>query len=99
MNNQPDQVSLWLPRGDEHELAASLGMCEADPKLLRKLIEAARLQLAGEMPGVPVRVYRWHVWRVVRTMAKAGLLNTPDGRSAAFAILANRNHEHDHDDG
>jgi len=86
--SKPSQVILWRPRADEHALAASLGMCERDPELLRELIEAAQEQTARDLPGVPVRVHRWHVWRVVRAMVRVGALNTPDGRAAAYAILA-----------
>lgn len=85
---QPDSVELWRPRADEHALAASLGLCEADPDLLRQLIEAAQDQVARDMPGVPVRVHRWHVWRVVRAMQRAGVTNTPDGRAMAYGLLA-----------
>ena len=84
----PKQIVLWLPRADEHELAASLGLCERDPNLLREMIEAAQAQTARDLPGVPVRVHRWHVWRVVRAMARAGAANTPDGRAAAYALLS-----------
>lgn len=84
----PHPVSLWLPRDDEHELAASLGMCEKDPALLRELVEAAQEQMARDLPGVPVRIHRWHVWRVVRAMHRAGALNTPAGRAAAFMTLS-----------
>lgn len=84
----PDSVVLWLPREDEHELAASLGLCEPDRALLRALVEAAQRQTAHDLAGVPVRVHRWHVWRVVRAMHRAGATNTPDGRAAAYALLA-----------
>lgn len=84
----PSEVILWRPRADEHALAASLGLCEADPDLLAELITAAQEQTARDMPGVPVRVHRWHVWRVVRTMARARVLNTPEGRATAFGLLA-----------
>jgi len=82
------RVILWRPRGDEHELAASLGMCEADPDLLRELIEQAQEQVARDHPGARLQVARWHVWRVVRAMVRAGVTNTPDGRAAAYALLA-----------
>lgn len=85
---QPHSVILWLPRADEHELAASLGLCERDPALLRELIERAQQQVARDLPGTPVRVYRWHVWRVVRAMHRAGVLNTPDGRARAYTWIA-----------
>lgn len=84
----PKTVHLWLPRADEHALAASLGMCEADPKLLRDLLTAAQEQLARDLPGTPVRIHRWHVWRVVRAMQRAGQANTPEGRAAAYGLLA-----------
>lgn len=84
----PDLVVLWLPRGDEHALAASLGLCEADARLQRELIEAAQADCAERMPGTPVRVYRWHVWRVVRAMRRAGVTNTPAGRATAFTLLS-----------
>lgn len=88
MNGHPDQVVLWLPREDEFDLAASLGMCEPDRALLREMIEAAQQQTARDLPGVPVRIHRWHVWRVVRAMHRAGATNTPAGRAAAYALLA-----------
>ena len=88
---QPEAVHLWIPRRDEHELAASLGMCEKDPDLLEKLVRAAQDDLARTMPGVPVRVHRWHVWRVVRAIHRAGFTNTPDGRAAAYGMLAGGN--------
>jgi hypothetical protein len=84
----PDAVILWLPRADEHELAASLGLCECDPALLRDLINAAQDQVARDLPGTSVRVHRWHVWRVVRAMHRCGVLNTPDGRARAYTWLA-----------
>lgn len=86
----PQEIHLWLPRGDEHELAASLGMCESDPALLRELLAAAQEQLARELPDTPVRVHRYHVWRMVRAMHRCGVLNTPDGRAAACVWLAAR---------
>jgi hypothetical protein len=85
---KPDQVVLWLPRADEHELAASLGMCERDPALLRELLEAARGDIERRHPGVRVRIARWHVWRVVRAMHRAGVINTPDGRALVFGLMA-----------
>lgn len=84
----PRCIAMWLPRADEHELAASLGMCESDPELLRELVAAAQREAAEAARGVPVRVHRWHVWRVVRAMARAGLTNTPEGRAEAFARLS-----------
>ena len=84
----PDSVELWRPRGDEHALAASLGLCEKDPELLRQLIEGAQEQIARDLSGVPVRVFCWHVWRVVRAIHRAGMTNTPEGRAAAFVILS-----------
>ncbi len=84
----PESVHLWMPRGDEHALAASLGMCEADPDLLRQLLAEAQDQLARDMPGVRVTIHRWHVWRVVRAMVRLRVLNTPDGRAAAFVFIA-----------
>jgi hypothetical protein len=81
-------VYLWLPREDEHDLAASLGMCEQDRAVLRALIDGACEQTARDHPGVPVRVCRWHVWRVVRAMHRAGVLNTAEGRSTAYMVLA-----------
>ncbi len=86
----PHRVALWMPRGDEHELAASLGMCEADPALLRELLDAARSAIAQDHPGAHVCVRRWHVWRVVRALAKLGLKNTPAGRATAYAALLAR---------
>lgn len=87
MTTGPDVVHLWLPRGDEHALAASLSMCEADPVLLRKLVESVQEQLARDHPGARVRVHRWHVWRVVRAMNTLGVTNTPDGRAMAYGLL------------
>lgn len=81
-------VVLWLPREDEHALAASLGMCEKDPKLLRELVESAQQQIARDMPGAVVRIHRWHIWRVVRAMHTVRVLNTPDGRAKAYAYLS-----------
>lgn len=92
---KPDRVALWIPRGDEHALAASLGLCDPDPRRLRELVEAAQAQLARDLPGVPVRVGRWHVWRIVRALARAGLTNTPDSRAAAFALLAGEDLPHE----
>jgi len=85
---QPNSPILCLPRADEHDLAASLGLCERDPALLRELIERAQEQVARDCPGTPVRVHRWHVWRVVRAMHRAGVLNTPDGRARAYTWIA-----------
>lgn len=81
-------VALWLPRADEHALAASLGLCEPDAALARELLEAARETLHSDHPNWEIRVGRWHVWRVVRAMHRAGFTNTPDGRAGAFAFLA-----------
>lgn len=83
----PNSVHLWLPRGDEHQLAASLGLCEKDPELARERLEAAQEDIARRLPGVPVIVHRWHVWRIIRAMQRVGVLNTPDGRAAAVAWL------------
>jgi hypothetical protein len=85
---RPSTIELWLPRADEHALAASLGMCERDPELQRRLVEAGREEAARLWPGSPVRVRRYHVWRVVRAMHRGGFLNTPDGRAGAVALLA-----------
>jgi len=87
---KPDLVQLWRPRGDEHKLAASLGLCEEDPELLRQLVTAAQEQVARDLPGTRVRIYRWHVWRVVRAMQRAGQTNTPAGRAAAFGWITDR---------
>jgi|GEM_PF-6729935 len=84
---KPDLVQLWRPRGDEHKLAASLGLCEEDPELLRQLVTAAQEQVARDLPGTRVRINRWHVWRVVRAMHRAGQTNTPAGRAAAFGWI------------
>lgn len=89
----PDSVDFWIPRADEHELAASLGMCSRDPKLLRELVEAAQEQTARDLPGVPVRIHRYHVWRLVRAMHRLGALNNPEGRAAAIGWLAVRGNE------
>lgn len=85
----PNDVAIWRPRADEHELAASLGMCEPDPERLAELIREGQTETARLMPGVPVRVYRWHVWRLVRAMVRCGVTNTPQGRATAVAWLAN----------
>jgi hypothetical protein len=87
MENRPSHAYLWLPRADEHAVAASLGICEADPVLLRQLVEAAQEQTARDMPGCKVVIARWHVWRVVRAMVRCGVTNTPGGRAAAYAWL------------
>ncbi|MBL0920730.1 MAG: hypothetical protein IBJ10_01235 [Phycisphaerales bacterium] len=80
---------MWLPRADEHDLAHSLNLTEcADPAELRALVEAAQDEAARMLPGVPVRVYRWHVWRVVRALHRCGVLNTPEGRSRAYLWLS-----------
>lgn len=81
-------IVLWLPRADEHALAASLGLCEPDPDLCARLVDAARIDCARRFPGVTVRVIRAHVWRMVRTLHRLGLTNTPDARSAAAVRLA-----------
>lgn len=91
----PSRIILWLPRGDEHELAASLGMVTPDAAEHERLIRAAQQQIAADQEGVAVSVYRWHIWRLIRTMAKLGLLNTPEGRAAAFAHLAGDRDSHD----
>lgn len=85
---KPDLVHLWLPRGDEHELAASLGLCENDPALLREIVERAQQQIARDHLGCRVQVHRWHVWRVVRALATLKLTNTPQNRSIAYVLLA-----------
>lgn len=85
---QPEKIIIWLPREDEHDLAASLGMVEADRAALANRIKAAQHQLAEDHPGIAVVVKRWHVWRVVRTMQSMGVLNTPYGRAAAFGAMA-----------
>ena len=77
---EPDIVLLWIPRGDEHELAASLGLCEENR-------DAARDQVVSNLRG-SIRIVRWHVWRVVRAMQSAGQTNTPAGRAAAFRWIA-----------
>jgi len=81
-------VIFWLPRRDEHALAASLKMCEPDPAMMEALVRAAQEQVALDMPGTRVRVYRWHVWRVVRALHRCGETNTPEGRSVAYIWLA-----------
>jgi hypothetical protein len=85
---RPELVALWIPRADEHALAASLGLAHPDAAKHRELQETGQRQAAADLPGVPCRIYRWHVWRVVRAMHRAGLTNTPEGRAAAFGILA-----------
>ena len=81
------KIAIWRPRGDEHQLAASLGMCESDPIAHGRLIEAAVVQTNREHPEIEIKVRRWHLWRVVRAMQRAGALNTPDGRALAYAKL------------
>lgn len=88
--SQPRRVILWLPREDEHDLAASLGMCEPSRELLHEMVQQAQEQTARDLPGVPVVIKRWHVWRVVRTLAREGLTNTPEGRAAAYGLLAGK---------
>lgn len=80
-------IVLWLPRGDEHDLAASLFLCDADRSIMQDAITMARDQIARDLPGARVQVKRWHVWRVVRAMARARALNTPEGRALAYALL------------
>lgn len=87
MSARPGMIFLWRPRDDEHALAASLGLCEADRELLRQLIDAAADALPRDHPGTRVRVHRWHVWRVVRAMHRAGFTNSPEGRAAAYMLL------------
>jgi len=87
LTEPPKEIVIWLPREDEHALAASLGMCESDRELLEELVEKGQEQIARDWPGTPVIVKRWHVWRVVRAMARLGLENTPGDRSAAYAWL------------
>ena len=84
----PSLVALWIPRADEHDLAASLGMADPAPALHREMQEAGQRQTAADLPGVPCRIYRWHVWRVVRAIHRAGLTNSPAGRAAAYGLLA-----------
>jgi len=91
-------VIMWRPRADEHALAASLGMCEQDPELLQQMIAAAQQQTARDLPGARVRVYRWHIWRVVRTMARLRLRNTPEDRAIAYDALATDAAEFSQDD-
>lgn len=88
---------MWRPRADEHALAASLGLCEKDPEVLRQLLDAAQQQVARDLPGAKVRIYRWHVWRVVRTMARLRLRNTPADRSLAYNELARESAENSDD--
>lgn len=93
MKNDEVMVCLWLPRDDEHKLAASLGLCEKDPALLRQLVQQAQLAVARDHPGAKVRVSRWHVWRVVRAMVRMRVENTPSGRAAAYGFLASENEQ------
>ncbi|MFZ2875465.1 MAG: hypothetical protein WAZ94_13410 [Phycisphaerales bacterium] len=88
MRGEPKCVEMWLPRADEHALAASLGLCERDPEVLRQLVHGAQEQVARDLPGAAVRVHRWHVWRVVRAMHRVGVENTPAGRATAYVYLA-----------
>lgn len=92
----PSAIALWLPRADEHALAQSLGLVQQDAALTAKLIGSERVTLARDHPGVLVRVGRWHIWRVVRTLHRLGLTNTPDARAAAYTQLA-FGHEHEAD--
>lgn len=91
----PTDVAIWRPRADEHALAASLGMCVEDPAILEETISAAQAEAAQMMPGVPVRVYRFHIWRVVRAMVRCRVQNTPAGRATAVGWLAKGGDEDD----
>lgn len=97
MPELPSVVHLWLPRGDEYELAASLGMVDKDRQLQHQLVNAAQEQIARDLPGVPVRVHRYHVWRIIRTLARLQMLNDPAGRSAAIVMLAEGSDEREPD--
>ncbi len=72
----------WLPRADEHELACTLGLVELDATHIEARIGELRRR------GGNIKVGRWHVWRVVREMARLGVTNSPDGRIAAYVHLA-----------
>lgn len=85
MSDLPSVICLWLPRKDEHALARSLGMIERTPEEMQQIISAIRAE--WEPKGVAVKVGRWHVWRVVRTIHRLGSISTPDGRAAAFGFL------------
>lgn len=86
--NNPQRIILWRPRADEHELARSLGMVDCDAETLQQIIESSQHQLAIDLPGTSVLVHRWHLWRVVRAMARANVLNDPAGRATAYGLLA-----------
>ena len=86
--NQPNAVVIWLPRADEYALAHALGMVDCDVDTLGEIVTATQEQTARDLPGVPVRVHRWHIWRVVRAMVAAGATNTPDGRATAYRRLS-----------
>lgn len=85
--NMPQAIHLWRPRGDEHAVAASLGLCDADPNAVERSTEALRADAEKVFAGVPVRVHRFHVWRVVRAMVRLGVTNTSEGRAAAIGWL------------
>ena len=82
----PSLIAVWLPRSDEFALARSLGLVEREEEEMRLII--TELNAEYKPQGVIVRVGRWHIWRVVRTMHRLGVLSTPDGRAYAYGILA-----------
>lgn len=87
----PSIIALWLPRADEHALAASLGMVGEDPSRVRAFVEGAAAECRRLYPDAEVKVGRWHVWRVVRALHRTGQQNTPEGRSVAYVHLATDN--------
>lgn len=90
--SKPDYIALWLPRRDEFDLAAALCMCVVKTfDDAKAWVDTTASDLRRQ--GLDVRVGRWHVWRVVRTLALRGLTNDSPGRAAAFAILAADNEE------
>ena len=90
-DRQADEVVLWLPREDEHELALEFGLCEWERDDAEDLLRGAQRAIASDLPGTRVIIKRWHIWRVVRAMVRLGVGNTPDGRAAAYVWLLGRN--------
>lgn len=88
-------VHLWVPRRDEHALAASLGLCEPvfEDVTSRVTQEQDR---AGRAPDTAVVINRWHLWRVVRALHRTGSTNTREGLAKAAEFLAkNAKQEHE----
>lgn len=78
---------VWLPRADEHDLARSLHLVDGSPSDLRERIDALTCDLAETHPQTEVVVRRWHVWRVVRELARLGAVSDPEGRALVYASL------------